>query len=95
MLPNDNDISSLFASFGDACSQEDHFKKKNCCNNPNCLFGLGEFSEGIWKKDGEKKLLRVLDDSAPKVRTDLTKPAGLANLGSTCYLNSILQVMYH
>eukprot|EP00904_Undaria_pinnatifida_P007871 jgi/Undpi1/4213/HiC_scaffold_16.g07579.m1 len=30
------------------CDPEDHVKKKNCENNPRCLYGLGEGKEGIW-----------------------------------------------
>ncbi|CAM9186459.1 unnamed protein product, partial [Choristocarpus tenellus] len=32
------------------CNPQDHLKKKNCIDNPRCLYGLGEWKEGIWAK---------------------------------------------
>ncbi|CAM9675018.1 unnamed protein product, partial [Ectocarpus sp. 8 AP-2014] len=32
------------------CTREDHVRKKNCSNNPRCLYGLGEGKEGIWSR---------------------------------------------
>ena len=31
------------------CSQQQHASRQNCADNPNCLFGLGERKEGLWK----------------------------------------------
>ena len=31
------------------CQPSDHARKKNCTNNPWCLYGLGEKKEGIYK----------------------------------------------
>ncbi|CAM9922601.1 unnamed protein product, partial [Discosporangium mesarthrocarpum] len=36
----------------------DHIRKKNCADNPRCLFGLGEGKEGIWAK--RPRLIKAL-----------------------------------
>ena len=32
------------------CQPSDHARKKNCANNPWCMYGLGEKKEGIYKQ---------------------------------------------
>ena len=82
------------------CARKDHkttkTSKKNCGANCLCVYGLGEQirngANPVW---GEAKgLLAVLgDDPNDNVRSDV--PAGLRNLGATCYLGSLVQVLYH
>ena len=82
------------------CARKDHktskTSKKNCGANCLCVYGLGEqirnAANPVW---GEAKgLLAVLgDDPNDNVRSDV--PAGLRNLGATCYLGSLVQVLYH
>ena len=82
------------------CARKDHkttkTSKKNCGANCLCVYGLGEqvrnAANPVW---GEAKgLLAVLgDDPNDNVRGE--EPAGLRNLGATCYLGSLVQVLYH
>ena len=77
----------------------DHIRKKNCAKNPWCLFGLGE-KEGIWRNSNTAINSLGLDPNVylrkrdPKQLKDevLYPPAGLRNLGATCYLNVLIQV---
>jgi len=63
--------------------------RKNCNKNPFCLSGLG-FEQWL---SGEMDY-SPSDDSEESAR-DLTEPAGLTNLGATCYVNAFLQLWYH
>jgi len=69
------------------------YHKKNCTSNPHCLYGLGEGVKGIWAK--KPALLSSLGPNPRLARRDpRVKPAGLINNGATCYLNSLLQVLF-
>ena len=83
------------------CARKDHktskTSKKNCGANCLCVYGLGEqirnAANPVW---GEAKgLLAVLGDNPNDNVREEDVPAGLRNLGATCYLGSLVQVLYH
>lgn len=84
------------------CTVIDHKKKKNCVNNPWCLFGLiDDKKKGIWKPRptglielGNDPLLlsrKLQNSSTLKL---ILKPCGLQNFGATCYLNVLIQMLF-
>jgi len=75
------------------CQPADHTRKKNCANNPWCLYGLGEKKEGIYKLS-ISELGRLGADPHLLVRRGST-PVGIKNLGATCYLNVLIQSLFH
>jgi ubiquitin C-terminal hydrolase len=86
-----------------ACNPENHAnskgklgQKKPCLNNPICLYGLGEYRDGIWGNVEEMKMYKDsgLGENRWKERPQ-NVPAGLENLGATCYVNSLLQTLFH
>jgi ubiquitin C-terminal hydrolase len=77
---------------------EDHKYKKNCGNNPWCLNHFIDRKKGIWKvvpacinSLGTDPALSKRDQLGNS--TALT-PCGLQNLGATCYLNVLVQMLF-
>ncbi|XP_065881079.1 ubiquitin carboxyl-terminal hydrolase 26 isoform X2 [Euphorbia lathyris] len=70
----------------------------NTKDNPNCFCALipppnGSRKSGLWQKLSEI-VLGLGDDPGKNLRASADSPAGLTNLGATCYANSILQCLY-
>lgn len=70
----------------------------NTKDNPNCFCGLipppnGSRKSGLWQKTSEI-MQNLGPDPSQDLRPSADSPAGLTNLGATCYANSILQCLY-
>jgi len=88
------DMNQLYMIWKPVCSG----CRVNTKDNPNCFCALvpppnGTRKSGLWQKMSD-----FLESLGPDPSTDLRasdcSPAGLTNLGATCYANSILQCLY-
>ncbi|OEL12988.1 Ubiquitin carboxyl-terminal hydrolase 26 [Dichanthelium oligosanthes] len=70
----------------------------NTKDSPNCFCGLIPTTNGVRKTGLWQKMQEIVRGLGPNPSRDLRDstetPAGLTNLGATCYANSILQCLY-
>ncbi|CAH8340662.1 unnamed protein product [Eruca vesicaria subsp. sativa] len=90
----DEDINQLLMIHKPHCQGS----RVNTRDNPNCFCGLvpppnGTRKSGLWQKTSDIVQALGPDLSSERRASDST-PAGLTNLGATCYANSILQCLY-
>ncbi|XP_037495087.1 ubiquitin carboxyl-terminal hydrolase 26 isoform X1 [Jatropha curcas] len=92
-ITND-DVNQLYMIGKPACQG----CRVNTKDNPNCFCGLipppnGSRKSGLWQKLSD--IVQALGpDPCKDLRASAGSPAGLTNLGATCYANSILQCLY-
>ncbi|XVE71413.1 hypothetical protein DITRI_Ditri10aG0148300 [Diplodiscus trichospermus] len=90
----DDDINQLYNITKPVCQG----CRVNTKDNPNCFCGLipppnGSRKTGLWQKISD--IVQALGpDPCKDLRASAYSPAGLTNLGATCYANSILQCLY-
>ncbi|XP_021276622.1 ubiquitin carboxyl-terminal hydrolase 26 isoform X1 [Herrania umbratica] len=90
----DDDVFQLYMITKPVCQG----CRMNTKDNPNCFCGLipppnGSRKTGLWQKISD--IVQALGpDPFKDLRASAYSPAGLTNLGATCYANSILQCLY-
>lgn len=90
----EDDLNQLYMIWKPICQG----CRVNTKDNPNCFCGLvpppnGSRKSGLWQKMSE--IVHSLGpDPSKELRASTSSPAGLTNLGATCYANSILQCLY-
>ncbi|KAL5145003.1 Ubiquitin carboxyl-terminal hydrolase 26 [Glycine soja] len=90
----EDDMNQLYMIWKPVCSG----CRVNNKDNPNCLCALvpppnGARKSGLWQKMSD--IVESLGhDPTKDLRASADSPAGLTNLGATCYANSILQCLY-
>ncbi|KAL3527978.1 hypothetical protein ACH5RR_012634 [Cinchona calisaya] len=91
---SEDDINQLYMVWKPVCQG----CRVNTKDNPNCFCGLipphnGSRKSGLWQKTSEV-VHSLGPDPSKDLRPSPDSPAGLTNLGATCYANSILQCLY-
>ncbi|RYR05646.1 hypothetical protein Ahy_B06g085483 [Arachis hypogaea] len=90
----EEDINQLYMIWKPVCSG----CRVNAKDNPNCFCALvpppnGSRKSGLWMKTSDF-VESLGPDPTKDLRASASSPAGLTNLGATCYANSILQCLY-
>lgn len=89
-----DDVNQLYMVWKPVCQG----CRVNTKDNPNCFCGLIPPSNGSRKSGLWQKMSDIVSSLGPDPNKDLRAstgfPAGLTNLGATCYANSILQCLY-
>ncbi|TVU48110.1 hypothetical protein EJB05_07733 [Eragrostis curvula] len=89
-----SDIRQLYMVWKPLC----HGCHGNSKDSPNCFCGLIPAANGVRKTGLWQKTQDIIRDLGPDLSKDIRDPveapAGLTNLGATCYANSILQCLY-
>ncbi|RDX67238.1 Ubiquitin carboxyl-terminal hydrolase 26 [Mucuna pruriens] len=89
-----DDMNQLYMIWKPVCSG----CRVNTKDNPNCFCALvppqnGARKSGLWQKMSDF-VESLGHDPTKDLRASANSPAGLTNLGATCYANSILQCLY-
>ncbi|CAJ1973795.1 unnamed protein product [Sphenostylis stenocarpa] len=90
----EDDMNHLYMIWKPVCSG----CRVNSKDNPNCFCALvppqnGARKSGLWQKMSDF-VESLGHDPTKDLRASANSPAGLTNLGATCYANSILQCLY-
>ncbi|XP_045805933.1 ubiquitin carboxyl-terminal hydrolase 26-like isoform X1 [Trifolium pratense] len=93
-VATDDNMNQLYMITKPVCSG----CRVNTKDNPNCFCALVPSPSGTRKFGLWQKISDFVDslgfDPNTELRASANSPAGLTNLGATCYANSILQCLY-